>query len=35
MWAKLLKIPAYAIYGAIMVFATLGSFAPRAVPVSR
>ncbi len=26
-WAKLLQIPAYAIYGAIMVFATLGTFA--------
>lgn len=26
-WARLLQIPAYAIYGAIMVFATLGTFA--------
>jgi putative tricarboxylic transport membrane protein len=26
-WARLLEIPAYAIYGAIMVFATLGTFA--------
>ena len=26
-WARLLQVPAYAIYGAIMVFATLGTFA--------
>jgi len=26
-WAKLLQIPAYGIYAAIMVFATLGTFA--------
>ena len=26
-WARLLEIPAYAIYGAIMIFATLGTFA--------
>jgi len=26
-WARLLELPAYAIYGAIMIFATLGTFA--------